>query len=139
MRQRIAELPYTWAVPLSGPKGESNGAHQAHLHTGGVLATRPQTPSCGILLVGIAVYGRVTVAHVFWPHIATHALLRMACHMRLVRMLMVMVVPLALALGGAWLYAWHWYTAPGPLTEEKTVLIRRAWDSGVGSWWIPGS
>ncbi len=43
--------------------------------------------------------------------------------MRLVRMLMVMVVPLALALGGAWLYAWHWYTAPGPLTEEKTVLI----------------
>jgi UPF0755 protein len=43
--------------------------------------------------------------------------------MRLVRTLMVTVVPLALALGGAWLYAWHWYAAPGPLTAEKTVLI----------------
>jgi UPF0755 protein len=43
--------------------------------------------------------------------------------MRLVRMLLVTVVPLALALGGAWFYAWHWYAAPGPLTAEKTVLI----------------
>ena len=43
--------------------------------------------------------------------------------MRLVRMLLVTVVPLALVLGGTWLYAWHWYAAPGPLTEEKTVLI----------------
>jgi UPF0755 protein len=73
--------------------------------------------------VGISVYGRVTVAHVFLPHIEMHTLLRMACHMRLVRMLMVTVVPLALALGGAWFYACHWYAAPGPLTEEKTVLI----------------
>ena len=43
--------------------------------------------------------------------------------MRLVRMLLVTVVPLALTLGGAWLYAGHWYAAPGPLTAEKTVLI----------------
>jgi hypothetical protein len=38
-------------------------------------------------------------------------------------MLMSTVVPLALALGGAGLYVWHWYAAPGPLTAEKTVLI----------------
>jgi UPF0755 protein len=43
--------------------------------------------------------------------------------MRLVRMLLVTVVPLALALGGAWLYVGHWYAAPGPLTAETTVLI----------------
>jgi peptidoglycan lytic transglycosylase G len=43
--------------------------------------------------------------------------------MRVVRMLRITVVPLALALGGAWLYVWHWYAAPGPLTAEKTVLI----------------
>ena len=43
--------------------------------------------------------------------------------MRLLRLLMVTAVPLALALGGAWLYACHWYAAPGPLTEEQTVLI----------------
>ena len=43
--------------------------------------------------------------------------------MRVVRLLMITVVPLALALGGAWLYVWHWYAAPGPLTAEKTVLI----------------
>jgi UPF0755 protein len=43
--------------------------------------------------------------------------------MRLVRMLLVTVVPLALALGGAWRYACHWYAAPGPLTAAKTVLI----------------
>ena len=43
--------------------------------------------------------------------------------MRLVRMLLVTVVPLALALGGAWLYVGHWYAAPGPLTAKKTVLI----------------
>ena len=73
--------------------------------------------------MGIAVYGRITVAHVFLPQIETPALLRMACHMRLVRMLLVTVVPLTLALGGAWLYAWHWYAAPGPLTAKKTVLI----------------
>ena len=36
---------------------------------------------------------------------------------------MITVVPLALALGGAWLYACHWYAAPGPLTTVKTVLI----------------
>src|SRR5262245_43252670 len=47
----------------------------------------------------------------------------MACPMRLVRMLLITVVPLALALGGAWLYAGHWYAAPGPLTTAKTVLI----------------
>jgi UPF0755 protein len=38
-------------------------------------------------------------------------------------MLMITVVPLALALGGAWLYVCHWYAAPGPLTAAKTVLI----------------
>jgi peptidoglycan lytic transglycosylase G len=90
---------------------------------GGVLATRPHTPSCGILLVGIAGHGRVPVARCLLPHLATHVLLRMACPMRVVRRLMITVVPLALALGGAWLYAWHWYAAPGPLTAAKTVLI----------------
>jgi UPF0755 protein len=43
--------------------------------------------------------------------------------MRVVRRLMITVVPLALALGGAGLYACHWYAAPGPLTAKKTVLI----------------
>jgi UPF0755 protein len=47
----------------------------------------------------------------------------MECNMRLFRVLMVTVVPIALALGGAWLYACHWYEAPGLLTEEKTVII----------------
>jgi len=48
---------------------------------------------------------------------------RMEDDMRLFRVLVVTVVPLALAVGGAWLYARHWYEAPGPLTEEKTVVI----------------
>ena len=43
--------------------------------------------------------------------------------MRLFRVLVVTVVPIALAVGGAWLYARHLYEAPGPLTEEKTVVI----------------
>src|SRR4029434_10583399 len=73
--------------------------------------------------VGMAVHGRVPAARCCLPHLATHVLLWMACPMLLVRMLMITVVPLALALGGAGLYVWHWYAAPGPLTAEKTVLI----------------
>ena len=43
--------------------------------------------------------------------------------MRLVRMFAVTVVLLVLAVGGAWLYARQVYEAPGPLTEQQTVLI----------------
>jgi len=43
--------------------------------------------------------------------------------MRLCRVLVVTVVLLALAVGGAWRTARQWYAAPGPLTEETTVGI----------------
>ena len=73
--------------------------------------------------MGSAVQGRVTVARFLLQPIETHTRPRMEDPMRLLRMLTVTVVPIALALGGAWLYACHWYEAPGPLAEETTVLI----------------
>jgi UPF0755 protein len=43
--------------------------------------------------------------------------------MRLCHTLVATVVLLALAVGGAWCAARQWYAAPGPLSEETTVMI----------------
>ena len=48
---------------------EQRGTQSTPAHWG-VLSPRPQTPSRGILLGGLAVHGRVTVARVFLPHLA---------------------------------------------------------------------